>query len=191
MIFRLRRSRDFHLRALIVFDSVLTATSRQVGPLTLATTYYWHVRSRNSNGVSPWSSPWTFSNAPFYADHYTLNDTISFPFHASVCGIHCTGLSVDRVARRQQVITQHFDPGHVRNELAGILGQRRLSRAFLVPFAEGDARFTFAAGRGFWLIKMGPWILTSQASSHGASSALDDGGSCEGSQWVEYYHQPL
>jgi hypothetical protein len=36
-------------------DSTLTITSRAVGPLTLATTYYWRVRAKNATGYGAFS----------------------------------------------------------------------------------------------------------------------------------------
>jgi photosystem II stability/assembly factor-like uncharacterized protein len=45
----------------LVDDSSLTATSRPVGPLSLATTYYWRVQARNDGGLSPLSTTRRFS----------------------------------------------------------------------------------------------------------------------------------
>jgi len=33
---------------------------------------------------------------------------------------------------------------------------------YFVPFAEGDSRFTFSAGQGFWFINKGPWMVTNR-----------------------------
>jgi photosystem II stability/assembly factor-like uncharacterized protein len=40
----------------VVNDSTLTSVSRSVGPLTLATTYFWRVRAKNDGGWSTFSS---------------------------------------------------------------------------------------------------------------------------------------
>jgi photosystem II stability/assembly factor-like uncharacterized protein len=45
----------------VVDDSTITATSRQVGPLTHETTYYWRVRAKNIVGTSAWSGPRRFT----------------------------------------------------------------------------------------------------------------------------------
>lgn len=44
----------------VVDDTTLTATSRQVDKLSLATVYYWRVRAKNEGGYSPFSSTWQF-----------------------------------------------------------------------------------------------------------------------------------
>jgi photosystem II stability/assembly factor-like uncharacterized protein len=44
-----------------IVDSSLTGTSISVGPLSLAVTYYWHVRARNDGGLSPFSSTRRFT----------------------------------------------------------------------------------------------------------------------------------
>ena len=36
--------------------------------------------------------------------------------------------------------------------------------SYMVAFSEGEP-FMFAAGRGFWIIKKGPWILTNQVAN--------------------------
>ncbi len=45
----------------IIFSGSTSSTSVVVSPeLSLATTYFWRVRSTNSCGVTPWSNEWTF-----------------------------------------------------------------------------------------------------------------------------------
>jgi hypothetical protein len=45
----------------VVNDSTVSTVSRSVGPLTLATTYYWQVRAKNEGGWSAYSSVRQFS----------------------------------------------------------------------------------------------------------------------------------
>ncbi|OLD69707.1 MAG: hypothetical protein AUI33_08895 [Ignavibacteria bacterium 13_1_40CM_2_61_4] len=47
-----------------VDDSGVVSTSRSVGPLANNTTYYWHVRARNSAGWGSWSVSWSFTILP-------------------------------------------------------------------------------------------------------------------------------
>lgn len=46
---------------LVFDDSIITATSRQVGPFSESTTYYWRVNARNGSGTSGWSQIWSFA----------------------------------------------------------------------------------------------------------------------------------
>ena len=65
------------------YFSVNTSTTyTHVNTLLRNTTYYWRVRARNSNGVSPWSAIWDFTTDKEYrynhfsassCDSYTLN----------------------------------------------------------------------------------------------------------------------
>jgi Listeria/Bacterioides repeat/Listeria/Bacterioides repeat/Listeria/Bacterioides repeat/Listeria/Bacterioides repeat len=47
----------------IMKDTTLTTLSLTIGPLTNASTYYWHVRAKNNSGISAWSSIWNFTTA--------------------------------------------------------------------------------------------------------------------------------
>jgi hypothetical protein len=56
----LQISLDSLFGAMVVEDSLIVDTSRQVGPLANRTTYYWRVRTRNAVGASAWSQVWNF-----------------------------------------------------------------------------------------------------------------------------------
>jgi hypothetical protein len=60
--------------SLLVNDSSLTDTSRQLSALLNSTTYYWRVRSRNANDASAFSTPWSFT---------TILSIPSVPIHVS------------------------------------------------------------------------------------------------------------
>jgi formylglycine-generating enzyme required for sulfatase activity len=45
-------------------DSTLTSASKAINNLASGTTYYWRVRAKNANGVSGWTSPWSFTTIP-------------------------------------------------------------------------------------------------------------------------------
>ena len=60
-IYHLQLSTASDYSATILYDSSLTTTSRVIGPLSLATTYYWRVRAKNDGGYSAFSSTRQFS----------------------------------------------------------------------------------------------------------------------------------
>jgi hypothetical protein len=62
--YRLQVSTDQNFGTTAVNDSTLTGTSRQVGPLMGATTYYWRINATNFYGTSPWSSTGSFTTLP-------------------------------------------------------------------------------------------------------------------------------
>src|SRR5207253_2570330 len=47
----------------VLDDSAVTGTSRQVGPLSGTTTYYWRVNSRNAIGAGSYSTVWHFTTS--------------------------------------------------------------------------------------------------------------------------------
>jgi hypothetical protein len=76
----------------IVDDSSLTTTSRPIGPLSLATTYFWRVRGRNSSGYSAFSPSRQFSTirttvveqaVGSIPKDYALNQNYPNPFNPS------------------------------------------------------------------------------------------------------------
>lgn len=52
---------DSNFTQLMVNDSSLTRAYHQIGPLAINTKYYWHVRAKNNDGISPWSETWNFT----------------------------------------------------------------------------------------------------------------------------------
>jgi outer membrane protein assembly factor BamB len=59
--YRLQVATDSLFISLVVNDSTLTATSKQVGPLIYSTAYYWRVNATNSNGSSLFSTVFRFT----------------------------------------------------------------------------------------------------------------------------------
>ncbi len=59
--YRLQVSTDSLFGSLVLDDSSLSGTSRQIGPLSNYIKYYWHVRAKNVGGISDWSATWKFT----------------------------------------------------------------------------------------------------------------------------------
>lgn len=59
-IYHLQVSTNLNFTTLVYNDSTLTTTTKQIGPLSNGTTYYWRVRSKNDIWTSGWSSIWWF-----------------------------------------------------------------------------------------------------------------------------------
>ncbi|MCX6132216.1 MAG: FG-GAP-like repeat-containing protein [Ignavibacteriales bacterium] len=57
----LQVSSDVNFSSLVVDDTTLLGTSKQMGPLQNNTTYYWRVRGKNAGGYGPYSSTWSFA----------------------------------------------------------------------------------------------------------------------------------
>jgi parallel beta-helix repeat protein len=62
--YRVQVSVDPTFATTIVDDSLITETTRQIGPLAGGTTHYWRVQARNAIGASVWFHPvWEFTTA--------------------------------------------------------------------------------------------------------------------------------
>lgn len=59
--YQLQVSTDSAFSSTLFNDSTLSATSHSIGPLAVKSSFYWHVRAKNSAGWSAYSSLWKFS----------------------------------------------------------------------------------------------------------------------------------
>src|SRR5207302_5782485 len=59
--YRVQLATDSLFAAIIVDDSTITSTTRQVTSLSPGTTYYWRVSAKNAAGVSPYSATRNFA----------------------------------------------------------------------------------------------------------------------------------
>jgi hypothetical protein len=61
--YRCQLAADSLFGTLIVNDSTLTTPSRQIGPLSGGSTYYWKIKATNAGGTSAYSAVWNFATA--------------------------------------------------------------------------------------------------------------------------------
>jgi hypothetical protein len=61
LTYRLQVSTSSTFATMVVDDSTITTTSRQVTGLAGNTTYYWRVSAKSAGGVSAWSLQWSFT----------------------------------------------------------------------------------------------------------------------------------
>jgi hypothetical protein len=154
----------------IVNDSTITGTSRQIGPLTENTTYYWRVRARNANGSGNFSVARSFATRGAYPAVYSLNTTVTFPTYPSASDYspseyRMVGLPGANITTISSLLTgtQGVDwQVYVDNGAA--------SNFFVV---WGGASVTrFSPGQGFWLIRRGPWVVNTSVPT----ASLDGSG---------------
>ncbi|MBI1804777.1 MAG: T9SS type A sorting domain-containing protein [Ignavibacteria bacterium] len=62
--YRVQVSTSSLFTSVVLDDSTVTTTSRQVSGLLNNTTYYWRVNAKGSSGTSNWSSTWSFTTVP-------------------------------------------------------------------------------------------------------------------------------
>lgn len=105
--YRLQIARNSEFSTLIVDDSTLTVSSRNVSLLTYYTAYYWRVKVTNPGGTSVWSEIHSFTTIPTLPSVVTLvspaandtikTDTVSFTWHQASAAIsrYCLEYSTD------------------------------------------------------------------------------------------------
>jgi hypothetical protein len=54
-------SKSSTFAAILIEDSILTSASKTLSGLSNSTQYYWRVQAKDANGISGWTSPWSFS----------------------------------------------------------------------------------------------------------------------------------
>ena len=87
--YHLQLATDNAFSNIVVDDSTLTDTSRQVGPLAALTQYYWRVNAKNAGGISAWSTPSIFttmqqtgvSTEPNIPGEFSLSQNYPNPFN--------------------------------------------------------------------------------------------------------------
>jgi len=77
--YRLQVSTSSSFTATVVDDSTLTSTSKQIGPLSNNTIYYWRVNAKNEAGISDWSQAGSFTTMAAMQGR-SLADVQPFPY---------------------------------------------------------------------------------------------------------------
>jgi predicted regulator of amino acid metabolism with ACT domain len=149
-------------------DTVVTDTFMVVGPLTMNTTYYWHVAATGASSTSSFSVPWNFVAS--YPARVAILDTVAFP---------ARNAPTDYLSTDYRLIgLPGSGPTPVQNYLSGTAGtdwsivwDNGQPANYWVPYAAGSP-FLFGAGRGFWLVRKGNWIVKDTV----AAAVLDGNG---------------
>ncbi len=145
--------------ALVVDAPGLNVASLALSELDALTTYYWRVRSRNSAGVSDWSSPFSFTTAEGVgienevpARFFTLKanypnpfrDETRIPFEIGVDGVDPIQLMVHDVRGRLVAVVAdgYFAPGahEVTWDGRDIAGQPVASGLYIYSLRQGLRR---------------------------------------------------
>jgi len=122
--YRLQVATDSGFAAVIVDDSTLVDTVRQVGPLLPSTQYYWRVSGRNSAGSGPFSAVRRFRTLSPHTNTYTYPagwNLVSVPLRVSD-------------SRKTTLFPSAVSEAYAYDPLAG--------------YARKD---TLLNGRGYWL----------------------------------------
>ncbi|MDI6804770.1 MAG: T9SS type A sorting domain-containing protein [Bacteroidota bacterium] len=74
--YNLQVSSDPCFTTFVFNDTTITTTSKQIGPLSYSTTYYWRVKPKNNVATGIWSNRWNFTirSAPYIDPCAPINE---------------------------------------------------------------------------------------------------------------------
>jgi len=138
------------LPPLLLEDSTLALTSRQIGPLPFNTIYYWKVSASNGGGTGPFSAAASFTTLPAAPTTITATTTVNFPAKAkradyALADYRILGLpGVSNLSVGSIVAGTHADDWEAYWDNGN-------SSDYMVQY-DGGATFQFSAGRAFWIL---------------------------------------
>jgi hypothetical protein len=138
-----------------VVDTVVTDTFMVVGPLAISTTYYWHVAAVGLSSTSSFSAPWSF--VPSYPARVAILDTVVFPTRSTPSDYLSTDFRLVGLPGSGPTPVQNYLPGTAGTDWS-VVWDNGHSANYWVSYAPGSP-FVFGAGRGFWLVNKGNWIV--------------------------------
>ena len=154
-LYHLQVSTASNFGSRVVDDSTISSISMSVGPLTLATTYFWRVRAKNEGGWSPFSSSRQFTTVRTTSVErlsseiptvYSLSQNYPNPFNPSTrirFGIPKTG----------RVALKIFD-------LLGRELETLVAEELAPAYYEAVWKANVASGIYFYMIRAGDFIET-------------------------------
>jgi hypothetical protein len=134
---------DSSFTTIVLRDSTLVSTTRQVSGLPQNTEYYWRVSTRNTAGFSPFSTPWTLttiSSGP-------VTGTVSFSGDVSSTSYRMFGLPGVGTRKVADIFsgTQNVD--------WRILRDNGKDTTYPAYYEDLDAGSVLNTGEGYWLLQ--------------------------------------
>ncbi|HTY57927.1 MAG TPA: choice-of-anchor D domain-containing protein [Bacteroidota bacterium] len=139
----LEMATDPQFTTIVINDSTLVSTARQVNGLPRNTLYYWRVGTRNAAGTGPFSSAWTLTTIP----SGPVAGTLSFSGDASSTSYRMFGLPGIGVRRTGDIMTgtQKLD--------WRILRDTGKDTAYPAYYVDLTADSLLRTGEGYWLLQ--------------------------------------
>jgi hypothetical protein len=170
--YRLQVATNSAFTSLLLEDSTLTTNSKQIGPLSYSTSYYWRVRATTAVGTGIYSAPhFSFSTVPPPPATLTLSASITFPARAKASDYLATDYRLVGLPGSSDLAVSSLFSG-TRNSDWQAYWDNGSNSVYLVEF-DGSQNFRFSLGRAFWVITKGALNINRVVTSPPLNSELE------------------
>ena len=135
---------------LLLEDSTLTLTSKQIGPLLFNTVHYWRVSASNGSGTGAFSASASFTTLPAAPATITATTSVSFPTKAKRADYGAADYRILGLPGASNLSVGSIVTGNPAEDWAAYWDNGNASD-YMVPY-DGGATFQFSAGRAFWIL---------------------------------------
>jgi hypothetical protein len=158
VMYRLQTSTDQTFATMVVDDSTIADTSRQVASFIPGTTYYWRVLARNVVGSSAPSPTRSFRVSFTYPSTLALSDTVWFPSYSSRAEYQSSDFRLVGLPGNCNIPIRTFVQGSKDIDWVAYW-DNGTENNYLVPF-DGSPTFNYSPGRAFWVLNKGPMTIS-------------------------------
>ncbi|MFH0991057.1 MAG: DUF1565 domain-containing protein [bacterium] len=148
--YRLQVSTSSTFSPLLVDDTTLTSTSRQIGALSYSTKYYWRVSAGNSGGTSSYSTTADFTTIPTPPATISVSNTFTFPGKSRAGEYTAADFRIIGLPGSTDVPLTDLLPGSKGKDWQ-VYWDNGASTNYFVEF-DGSSIFQFGRGKAFWIV---------------------------------------
>ncbi len=148
--YHLQFSTDQSFQTKLVDDSMTTDTTRQVGPLSYGTTYYWRVGATTSDSTVPFSKTASFSTMPAPPSTVEINKTFTFPQRAKTSDYSSADYQIIGLPGNSTIKVSTLCQGTQRTDWQVCWDNGLPENYFMRD--DGSDLFTFSPGKAFWVL---------------------------------------
>lgn len=157
---------------LAINDSTLTTTSKQVGPLSFGTVYFWRVRASNSVSTGSFSPFSRFTTIPSPPAVIMANTTISFPKKGKASDYSATDYRIIGLPGVSNIDIGSILTG-AQNTDWQVYWDDGTNSSDSLKVYDGSSEFVFSTGRAFWVISRNDITINRSINSAPLNSSYE------------------
>ncbi|MCX6143621.1 MAG: T9SS type A sorting domain-containing protein [Ignavibacteriales bacterium] len=156
---------------LVVDDSTLTLTSRQIGPLLFNTIYYWRVSASNSGGTGQFSNFASLMTLPSAPANIAARTTLNFPARTKRADYGAADYRIVGLPGASNLSIGSIVTGN-HSEDWEVYWDNGTANDYLQQY-DGGAAFQFSVGRAFWVLSKSAINIDRSVAAAPLSSAYE------------------